>query len=67
MKVGDLVKYSWNKEERPDQVELAMVLKTDLRGFYKSTSYIEILLIGVENVDPLCVPSFKLEVVSETR
>ena len=64
MKVGDLVKYWWNKEERPNEVEPAVVLKT---GIVASTEYIEIKLVVPEDVPPLRVPYWKLEVISESR
>ena len=73
MKVGDLVAYSWNPKERPDEVQLAIVLDTEPNMGWPATSepYIQIHLQSVDPpsflTSPLCVPRFKLDVLSEAR
>ena len=71
MKVGDLVAYSWNPKERPDEVQLAIVLDMEPNMGWPATSapYSQIQLQSVDFilVSPLCVPRFKLDVISEAR
>ena len=71
MKVGDLVAYSWNPKERPEEVQLAIVLDMEPNMGWPATSepYIQIQLQSVDFalVSPLCVPRFKLDVISEAR
>jgi len=70
VKVGDLVAYAWNAKERPEEVEFAIV--TDMnplgREWTTSDKYIQIYLLTVPEIDPpLRVPSWKLDVISESR
>ena len=74
MKVGDLVAYAWNAKERPEEVELAIV--TDInplgrglgRKWTTNDKYIQIQLQSEPSLaPPLCVPRFKLDVISEAR
>jgi len=70
MKVGDLVAYAWNAKERPEEVELAIVVNMNPLGREWTTSdkYIQIYLLAVPEIDPpLKVPSWKLDVISESR
>ena len=67
MKVGDLVAYAWNAKERPEEVELAIVVDINPLGREWTTSdkYIQIYLLAVPEIDPpLRVPSWKLDVIS---
>ena len=70
MKVGDLVAYAWNSKERPEEIELAIVVNMNPLGRELTTSdkYIQIYLLAVPEIDPpLKVPSWKLDVISESR
>ena len=70
MKVGDLVAYAWNAKERPEEVELAIVMDINPLGREWTTSdkYIQIQLQSEPSLaPPLCVPRFKLDVISEAR
>ena len=70
MKVGDLVAYAWNAKERPEEVELAIVMDINPLGREWTTSdkYIQIQLQSEPSLTPpLCVPRFKLDVISEAR
>ena len=67
MKVGDLVAYAWNAKERPEEVELAIVVDMNPLGREWTTSdkYIQIYLLAVPEISPpLRVPSWKLDVIS---
>ena len=66
MKVGDLVAYAWNAKERPEEVELAIVL--DLDTPYGLGRYVQIVLQREPSISrPLSVPSWKLDVINEIR
>ena len=66
MKVGDLVAYAWNAKERPEEVELAIVVNVNPSGSeWIETEYIQIHLQTAPEISPtLCVPRFKLDVIS---
>jgi len=66
MKVGDLVAYAWNAKERPEEVELAIVVDMNPSGSeWFETEYIQISLQTVPEINPpLRVPRWKLDVVS---
>lgn len=67
MKVGDLVAYAWNAKERPEEVELAIVMDMEPASRWPGTTeeYIQIHLQGVPEINPpLCVPRSKLDVIS---
>ena len=68
MKVGDLVAYAWNAKERPEEVELAIVVNMNPSGSeWIETEYIQIHLQAAPEfcLSPaLCVPRFKLDVIS---
>jgi len=71
VKVGDLVAYAWNAKERPNDIEIAIVVDTNPPHQWPGSmdSYIQIQLqsvyMGFDR--PLCVPRFKLDVLSEAR
>ena len=68
MKVGDLVAYTWNAKERPEEVELAIVMDTDPYQAWPGSEYIQIYVLAVPEINPpLCVPRFKLDVINESR
>jgi hypothetical protein len=70
VKVGDLVAYAWNAKERPEEVELAIVVNMNPLGREWTTSdkYIQIYVLAVPEISPpLCVPRFKLDVINEAR
>ncbi len=64
MKVGDLVAYAWNAQERPDDVEIAIVVRMNVPG-PKPNEWIEISIQRdpIPN-RPLYVPRFKLDTIS---
>ena len=66
MKVGDLVVYAWNAKERPEEVQVAIVLDTDPSLKWPGTDeeYIQIQLQCSPQAK-LVVPRFKLDLVSE--
>ena len=64
MKVGDLVAYAWNAKERPDDIEIAIVVRMDVPG-PGPNEWVEIS-IQKEPIlsSALIVPRFKLDVMS---
>ena len=67
MKIGDLVAYAWNAKERPEEVELAIVVDPHpaIAASF-AEEYIQIYLLSASG-PPLKVPSLKLDVLSESR
>ena len=64
MKVGDLVAYAWNAQERPDDVEIAIVVRMNVPG-PKPNEWIEISIQRDPILNrPLYVPRFKLDAIS---
>ncbi len=69
MKAGDLVAYAWNAKERPEEVELAIVVDPHpaIAASF-AEEYIQIYLLSAPEISPpLRVPSWKLDVLSESR
>tara|TARA_B100000686_G_scaffold257125_1_gene269104 strand:+ start:361 stop:567 length:207 start_codon:yes stop_codon:yes gene_type:complete len=65
MKVGDLVAYAWNEKERPEEVELAIVMDPCV-SWPSDGHYVEICLQAEPSLSPpLRVPAFKLSVIGE--
>ena len=64
MKVGDLVKYAWSAKERPDDIEIAIVVRMNVPG-PSPNEWVEIS-IQKEPIlsSALIVPRFKLDVMS---
>ena len=68
MQVGDLVAYAWNAKERPEEVELAIVVDMNPPDTWHGAAYIQICLQAVPEISPpLKVPRWKLDVVSENK
>ena len=71
MKVGDLVAYAWNAKERPDDIEIAIVVDVNpphqCPGALDSYIQIQLQSVYMGFDRPLCVPRFKLDVISEAR
>ena len=68
MQVGDLVAYAWNAKERPEEVELAIVMDVTPPNQWHGAEYIQICLQRDPGLNrPLNVPRWKLDVVSEGR
>jgi len=65
VKVGDLVAYAWNAKERPEDVQLAIVVDMNPPDTWHGAEYIQIWLQSAPEISPpLKVPRFKLDVVS---
>ena len=65
MKVGDLVAYAWNAKERPEEVELAIVVDMNVPNRWDD-NYVEICLQREPGLSrPLRVPRWKLDLVSK--
>tara|TARA_Y100000296_G_scaffold81193_1_gene107943 strand:+ start:827 stop:1042 length:216 start_codon:yes stop_codon:yes gene_type:complete len=66
VKVGDLVAYAWNPKERPEEVELAIVMDIDPPNQWREGEYVQICLQREPGLDrPLKVPRWKLDVVKD--
>ncbi len=67
MKVGDLVAYAWNAKERPDDIDIAIVIQMNAPGPGPN----EWVQISVQREPilnrPLFVPRFKLDVINASR
>jgi hypothetical protein len=64
VKAGDLVAYAWNAKERPEDIEIAIVVQTNVPGPGPN----EWVRISIQREPvlnrPLIVPRFKLDVIS---
>ncbi len=63
MKVGDLVAYAWNAQERPDDVEIAIVVQMDCYG-PGPHEWVKIMIQKEPIEAPHTVPRFKLDAIS---
>ena len=64
MKVGDLVKYTWNAKERPDDIEIGIVVQMNVPG-PSPNEWVEISIQKEPILSSgLIVPRFKLDVMS---
>ena len=67
MKVGDLVAYAWNAKERPDDIDIAIVIQMNAPGPGPN----ERVQISVQREPilnrPLFVPRFKVDVINASR
>jgi len=70
VKIGDLVAYAWNAKERPEEVELAIVVDMNPPDAWHGSEvqYIRICLQREPGLGrPLNVARWKLNVVSENK
>ena len=65
MKVGDLVVYAWNPKERPEEVDLGIVLDMNPPEQWGEGGYVRVWLQVAPDIAPLMVPRWKLSVVGE--